>query len=458
MQLMQCKDEYMLARTDPAHWRLSEILRPPPVHRGMEYPLLIGHDPEEGTEVRLPIHALLRHAVALGASGSGKTVLCKVLVEECIRHRLPVICIDPQGDLASLGLCEDPDKLKTMGVPPEVAHEYHSRVDLKIWTPGSTHGIPVSIAPAVTVGGIQKREDRLRAFASIANSLASISSSKDESAVVAYSMILEYADEQDLAIDNLNDFANFLADPPLPLARRLDTIFAEKDRKKAEKAFRLKMMGSNRLLFDLGKAINVDALFGYEEGGAYDQGKARVSVIYLNSLGNQEEKEIFVAMLASAIYRWMLQKPASNPMGLLYIDEVAPYMPPVKKPASKEGLMLLLRQARKYGLCCLLATQSPGDLDYKGLGQIGTWALGKMTTMQEAYKVEPSLRAAPGVDSSEIVESLPGLPKGRFHIINADHFEGAQECQVRWLASRHECLSPDRVEELTSDLDREIYG
>src|SRR5215475_5086203 len=59
-------------------------------------------------EVALPVRALLRHAIALGSSGSGKTVFCKVVVEEAVRRGIPVIAIDPQGDIASLALGADP--------------------------------------------------------------------------------------------------------------------------------------------------------------------------------------------------------------------------------------------------------------------------------------------------------------------------------------------------------------
>lgn len=49
------------------------------------------------TPVALQLPSLLRHMVALGSSGSGKTVLCKVVVEEMLRHGVPAICIDPHG-------------------------------------------------------------------------------------------------------------------------------------------------------------------------------------------------------------------------------------------------------------------------------------------------------------------------------------------------------------------------
>src|SRR5688500_1476313 len=61
-----------------------------------------------GEPVTLPPAALLRHVMALGSSGSGKTVFCKVLVEEAALRGVPVIAIDPQGDLASLALALAP--------------------------------------------------------------------------------------------------------------------------------------------------------------------------------------------------------------------------------------------------------------------------------------------------------------------------------------------------------------
>src|SRR5207302_1100172 len=83
--------------------------------------------------------------------------------------------------------------------------------------------------------------------------------------------------------------------------------------------------------------------------------------IYLNTLGSEREKQFFVGQLAQAVYRWMLRHPSPTPQALFYIDEVAPYLPPVRKPVCKDALALLFRQARKYGVCCLAATQSPGD-------------------------------------------------------------------------------------------------
>jgi hypothetical protein len=301
-------------------------------------------------------------------------------------------------------------------------------------------------------------EDRLRAFGAIGQSLASMVGDCSESTTVAFSMILEYADAQGLACDSIDDFVAFLGDPPAPLANALEPVFDAKARGKAHKAFLVKTLGANRLLFDLGRSIDVDELFGLYKGGPTDNGKARLSIVYLNTLTSQEDKEIFVSLLCSALYQWMLTLDGSQLWGMLYMDEVAPYLPPVKNPASKQALMMLLRQARKYGLCCLLATQSPGDIDYKALGQVGTMALGRIFGERALGKVEPVIRAQPGVDTDSIIQGLPGMQKGRFILVNPDHFEVPVEAQVRWLVTKHHTVTADGVADLVSDEDREKYG
>ena len=47
---------------------------------------------------------MVTHTFICGASGSGKTVMGKALIEEAALHGVPAIVIDLKGDLSSLGL------------------------------------------------------------------------------------------------------------------------------------------------------------------------------------------------------------------------------------------------------------------------------------------------------------------------------------------------------------------
>jgi hypothetical protein len=413
---------------------------------------------DDGTPLTLSLESLLRHVAVLGASGSGKTVCCKVMVEEAVRNGIPVIAIDPQGDIASLAETVDPDLALSKGVPGQTMLDWYDRSDVKIWTPASTLGIPLSISPNTDVPATAREEDRIRAFGALALSLVEMigAGRRAEEMAAAFAMVLEYADANRLLIEDLGDFADFLDDPPRELREQLDSVVDEKSRQSASKSFRIKLKGAQRLLFTLGQPINVPALLGL--GKYRTPGKTRVSVIYLNTLANSDEKEMFIGVLCNAVYTWMLSNPSPTPQALFYIDEVAPYIPPVKKPACKDSLMLLLRQSRKYGVCCLLATQSPGDLDYKALGQIGTWMIGRMRSAQEAFKVYPALDAQPGVDADAICERLPSYDIGQFVVTSPDNFPDPQEFRVRWLVSGHRTIAEGDVEDLVSDKDRERLG
>src|SRR5262245_11714635 len=101
---------------------------------------------ERGGAVTLPARALLRHAIALGSSGSGKTVFCKVVVEEAVRRGVPVIAIDPQGDLASLALGPAGDG-EQAGDAAVVAAELRERADVVVFTPASHKGVALCADP-----------------------------------------------------------------------------------------------------------------------------------------------------------------------------------------------------------------------------------------------------------------------------------------------------------------------
>ena len=101
------------------------------------------------------------------------------------------------------------------------------------------------------------------------------------------------------------------------------------------------------------------------------QGKPRLSIVSIAHL-NDAERMFFVSMLFGQTLSWMRRQPGTTSLrAILYMDEVAGYLPPVAMPPSKPPLMTLLKQARAFGLGVVLATQNPVDLDYKALSNIG---------------------------------------------------------------------------------------
>lgn len=408
-------------------------------------------------------HTLLRHMMALGSSGSGKTVLCKAVVEEFVRAGLPVICIDPQGDLCSLALNTDkPELLAQKGIDPVLAAEFRQKADVVVFTPAARKGIALSADPINTDAQDLPARERVYAITGIANMVVSLLGydleSDDGAGLVAvFDRALAGLCEQGRFPRNLEQFTDWL----LALDDAGKEAFSRYlDPKKidhaCQKLARLDV-GARRLLFHEGLALDIDLLLGRGEHAAAIPGKTRVSVIYLNTLNNQEDKEFFVAALVEKLYAWMLKNPSSQPQALFYIDEVAPFIPPVRKPACKPALSLVFKQARKYGVCCMMATQNPGDVDYKAMAQFGTWAIGRLTTRQDMAKVQPTVKSLDPVNVDTIMEELPAQTPGQFILISPDNFKNTHRLQGRWLLTKHETLNEDAIEQLANARWRERF-
>ncbi len=135
-------------------------------------PLQIGTDAQTKEAVVLAEDALLRHVVILGATGAGKTVLGKAFLEEAVRAGVPVIAVDPQGDLASLALRPTSESAEAHPVPQEIADEYWARAAVSILTPGSTRGTPVALNPLRRPPSAVTSEDLIISLDALAESLA----------------------------------------------------------------------------------------------------------------------------------------------------------------------------------------------------------------------------------------------------------------------------------------------
>ncbi|MEQ9650454.1 MAG: DUF853 family protein, partial [Sandaracinaceae bacterium] len=415
----------------------------------------LGADPA-GQTVSLPVDALLRHVMALGASGSGKTVFCKVVAEEALLAGLPTICVDPQGDLCSLaaGTLDDAE-LEARGVDPELAARFRALAEVVIFTPGARVGVPLCADPVDPSLGALPTTERAHAVsrtAAVVVGLLGFDLDSDDGAGLAavldraLTTLIEAGAPLSLAAlaDHLHEAEQAGFDA---YARLLDV---RKLRTANQRLARLDV-GARRLLFHDGLPLDVDALLTPSEPG-----NVRVAVIFLNTLHAQEDKDFFVAALVDRLYAWMLAHPSAAPQLLFYIDEVAPFVPPVRKPACKEGLTMLFKQARKYGVCCVMATQNPGDVDYRAMAQFGTWALGRLTTRQDLKKIEPTLKSLAPDRSDALMEKLPSLEPGQLIVISPDRFDAPVELQTRWLLTRHETWNETKITEATPVSAREI--
>ena len=169
------------------------------------------------------------------------------------------------------------------------------------------------------------------------------------------------------------------------------------------------------------------------------EGKPRVAIVSVAHLSDQE-RMFFLTLLLNRVVSWMRsQSGTSSLRAMLYLDEVAGYMPPVANPPSKQALLLLMKQARAFGLGVVLATQNPIDIDYKGLSNAGTWFLGRLQTERDKARLLDGLEGAlqgqgQTFDRGETERILSSLQKRTFFLHNV-HEDGPVIFQTRWAMS-----------------------
>lgn len=418
---------------------------------------------------------LTTHALCVGMTGSGKTGLCLSLLEEAAIDNIPVIAIDPKGDIGNLlltfpelapedfrpwldenealrkGMSADDyakhisstwkEGLADWEQTPERIQMMRDAVDLSIYTPGSNTGIPLSVLQSMRAPSQALLNDadafRDRVASAVSSLLALLGIEADpirsrEHILLANILTTAWKAGRDLSIAHL---IREIQTPPFSKVGFIDleTFYPQADR------FTLAMQLNNLMAspgFEAwmdGEPLNVDQLLMTREG------KPRVSIMSIGHL-SESERMFFVTLLLNEVLAWVRSQPGTSSLrAILYMDEVYGYFPPTKNPPSKLPMLTLLKQARAFGLGVVLATQNPVDLDYKGLSNMGTWFLGRLQTERDKARVLEGLESAASeqgthFDKAEMDNMLSSLGK-RVFLMNNVHDAGPVVFQTRWALS-----------------------
>ena len=416
---------------------------------------------EEGKRTKnrfeISVNLLRRHGGVFGSTGSGKTVLCKAVIEEAAMQGIPVLAFDPQGDIASLMLPGDPKELQSKGVPPERLKEYLDKVIVRVYTPASSKGLAISINPLKLPDRKADQDDVIRLLDNSARTLVKVlakvaglsKSWESKSFAAVYELLRAIWENPKKEIGTLKDLANMLIMDKEEVGVDLEPYMKFTERQKLASTIRALTVGSSQLLFKEEGQIDFDHLIKPVNG------KTPVNVLFLKTLRSEEEKHFFIAIVLNQLYSWMLRQGfTSRPRLLLFQDEAAPFIPAgMRAPGPKETFLLLFRQARKYGVECLIATQSPKDIDYKAFEQFNTIASGRISSEQSLKVLERILEPIAGEkQSEEIIRALPGQETATFIFSSAEMKPKVNRIGVRWLLTRHITLTEKDVQKHMSEL------
>jgi hypothetical protein len=432
--------------------------------------------------------SLTTHGVCVGMTGSGKTGLCIALLEEAAMDGIPALLIDPKGDLGNLMLTfpdmsgsdfapwineEEARKagvsreefaaaeaekwkkgLAEWGQTPERIASLRQKADIAIYTPGSNAGIPLSILRSFEAPPAEIAEDREllaeRIQSTTAGLLGLLGIDADPLKSREFSLlsaILQHA----WSHGDSPDLAGLIASvqkPPFDKigALALEDFFPAKQRTGLVIALNNLLASPGFAAWREGQPLDIAKLLHTPEG------KPRLAVLSIAHLSDAE-RMFFITTLLEEVIAWMRRQPGTPSLrALLYLDEIFGYLPPVANPPSKPPLLLLLKQARAFGLGLLLATQNPADLDYKALANCGTWFIGRLQTDRDKQRVLEGLESASagrGADRVALTELLNSLGK-RIFLLNSVHLAEPQLFTTRWTMSYlRGPLTREQIKELT---------
>ena len=426
-----------------------------------------------GSELLYDSRDLTTHAVCIGMTGSGKTGLCLSLLEEAAIDGVPAIAIDPKGDIGNLlltfpdlrpedfrpwvdegeaarkgksvdefaaGTAESWRKgLAEWGQDGARIQRLRDAAEVAIYTPGSEAGRPLSVLRSFAAPAAETLADatalKERIGSSVAGLLALLGIEADplkSREHILLSAILDAAWRKGQSPD-LAAIIQAVQKPPFDKIGVFDLESFYPAKERTELALRINSLlaapGFEAWL--AGEPLDVQRLLYTADG------KPRISIISIAHL-NDAERMFVVTLIANEMVAWMRRQPGTTSLrALLYMDEVFGFFPPTAMPPSKLPLLTLMKQARAFGIGVVLATQNPVDLDYKGLGNAGTWFIGRLQTERDKARVLEGLLgsdAAGGLDRAGFEALMSNLTQRTFLMRNV-HDDAPVLFRTRWAMS-----------------------
>ena len=388
---------------------------------------------EGGSVLNLPARHLVTHTVVVGMTGSGKTGLVTVLIEESARAQVPTLVIDVKGDLPNLLLTfpdlhesrftpwserdrddEAPDQVQIRAL--ELAQRqaaalaewnigaaelaaFHASVDVRVLTPGGTAGEPLHMLSSLErpSGRWQSDPETARDALSAAVSLVlRLLGREPDPAKSREHVLLSVLAERRLSTNLAADLAALMKDvldPPLEQIGALSVNAFMKATERRALAAALNTLLASPTLASWRQGADLDI-------GAWMRPMGKRTPITIVSVAHldDEERSLVLGVLLEEYLSWVRTLAGSQRLrALLVFDEVYGFLPPhPANPPTKRPLVALMKQARGFGVGVVVATQNPMDLDYRALSNAGLWCLGRLQTDADRARVLDGLATAQG--------------------------------------------------------------
>lgn len=365
---------------------------------------------------------LTRHAAFLGGTGSGKSTAAMVLVEQLLLSGIPALLVDRKGDLCCYA---DPD-LWQRPASSQAAEARRVRLlesmDVNLYTPGDPRGrsLSITLVPegASELSSIEREQISGYAASALCQMMGyNLSTARPKSlhAILkcAIDVLARLVAAERVTLEELVKMLDEQDPALLNAVGKLDVKLFDRLVNDLETL----RLGKGRLLESDAERLSMDRLLG--RGAYHREGRTQLSILSTKFLGDEQDALFWVAQLLIELGRWTSRNPRKELQAVVMFDEADLYLPAAKKPATKEPMENLLKRARSAGLGILLASQNPGDFDYRCRDNIRTWVLGLIKEEPSLRKMRPMLKEF----REDITARLPAQSIGQFHLVREGKVE-----------------------------------
>ena len=400
--------------------------QPPVAPAPLTGPISLGNTREAVPKpVTLDPEELTRHTVFLGGSGSGKTTVALALLENLLLRGIPAILLDRKGDLACYARPESWTETLPASLGPDAEGRrarLRQAVDVRLYTPGAPGGRPLGIDLLPRGAGALPGPEREAAARAAAASLGAIlgyrtNATAPRLAVLtkAIEILAELEPDAELTLKTLT---HFVASEDDSLVNAIGHLEPKHFKKLLDDLSSFQFL-KGHLLAPGGERVNAERLLGLDDKDPEPPGKTRLSIISTRFFDDAASALFWTAQFVLEMSRFAAKRPSARLQGVVLFDEADLYLPATGKPVTKEPMENALRRWRSAGLGLLLASQSPGDFDYKCRENVRNWLVGRVKEDTALNKMRPMLREA----RTNIAAKLPGLEPGQFFAIRAGQVE-----------------------------------